>query len=219
MNFNYQKARNLMVENQLRPNKIKDIDILNLFNEMPKEEFLSKDLRKLSYSDMDITMSKNRGYLKNLHIAQLIKHSEINKNCKVLHIGALSGYVSFLLANLSEEVSVIEVEKTYQEILKKNIKDFEINNIELVDGSFIEGFVLNAPYDLIFIDTPIELIDPKILNQLSKNLGKLIMIKRESQILSRAVKITRNKDKFSEEYLFDVFSKYELYEKEKGFVF
>ena len=31
MNFNYQKARDLMVENQLRPNKIKDPLILNLF--------------------------------------------------------------------------------------------------------------------------------------------------------------------------------------------
>ena len=29
MNFNYQKARDLMVENQLRPNKIKDTNILN----------------------------------------------------------------------------------------------------------------------------------------------------------------------------------------------
>ena len=40
MNFNYQKARELMVENQLRPNKINDLNILNLFKTVPKEKFL-----------------------------------------------------------------------------------------------------------------------------------------------------------------------------------
>ena len=39
MNFNYQKARELMVENQLRPNKINDLNILNLFKKIPKEKF------------------------------------------------------------------------------------------------------------------------------------------------------------------------------------
>ena len=38
-------------------------------------------------------------------------------------------------------------------------------------------------------------------------------------ILSKAIKITRNEDKFSKEYLFDVFSKYELYKEKKEFKF
>ena len=75
MNFNYQKARDLMVENQLRPNKIKDPIILNLFKKKPKEFYLPENLESLSYSDMNITLSPNRGYLKNLHIAQLIFES------------------------------------------------------------------------------------------------------------------------------------------------
>ena len=39
MNFNYQKSRELMVENQLRPNKINDLNILNLFKTVSKENF------------------------------------------------------------------------------------------------------------------------------------------------------------------------------------
>ena len=65
MNFNYQKARELMVENQLRPNKINDLNILNLFNRIPKEKFLPSSITKISYSDADIKMLSNRGYLKN----------------------------------------------------------------------------------------------------------------------------------------------------------
>ena len=77
MNLNYQKARNLMVENQLRPNKIKDKLILNLFKEMPKEDFLIDVKSASPYSDLDIDLTPHRGYLKNLHIAQLINGAEI----------------------------------------------------------------------------------------------------------------------------------------------
>ena len=38
MNFDFAKARNLMVENQLRPNKIKNPIILNLFKHTKKQE-------------------------------------------------------------------------------------------------------------------------------------------------------------------------------------
>ena len=40
MNFNFQKARELMVENQLRPNKINNQIILELFKNIKKEKSL-----------------------------------------------------------------------------------------------------------------------------------------------------------------------------------
>ena len=79
MNFNYQKARDLMVENQLRPNKIQDANILEVFKAVPKEVFLYEENRAATYSDLDIHLSGNRGYLKTLHIAQLINSANIKK--------------------------------------------------------------------------------------------------------------------------------------------
>ena len=46
MNFNFQKARELMVENQLRPNKINDPTILELFKNIKKEDFLPEQIKK-----------------------------------------------------------------------------------------------------------------------------------------------------------------------------
>ena len=43
--------------------------------------------------------------------------------------------------------------------------------------------------------------------------------KKQKDNLSKAIKITKNKNNFSSEYLFDVFSNYELYRTEKGFKF
>ena len=42
-----------------------------------KNYFLSENIKKNSYNDLDAHISSNRGYLKNLHIAQLIQSADI----------------------------------------------------------------------------------------------------------------------------------------------
>ena len=219
MNFNYQKARELMVKNQLEPNKIKDPIVLNLFKKIPKEYFLPKDIETNLYSDSDITLGIKRGYLKNLHIAQLINYSEIKKKHKILHIGALTGYVTSLLANLCLEVFAIETDRKLILELKKNIDKFDLKNIKIIDGTFEKGCASKGPFDRIIIDSPVAKLDNEIIDQLNDNSGKIIMIKKEGNNLSKAIKITKNKKKLYNEYLFDVFSKYELFKKKEGFKF
>ena len=45
MNLNFEHARELMVKNQLRPNKIKEKAILNLFQTIPKEDFVPDKIK------------------------------------------------------------------------------------------------------------------------------------------------------------------------------
>jgi len=219
MNFNYQKARDLMVENQLRPNKIQDANILEIFKSVPKEIFLYEENRSSTYSDLDIHLSGNRGYLKTLHIAQLINSANIKKNHKILHLGGLTGYVSVLMANLSKEVIVVEPNIKLKSLLEKNIILQNINNIKIVDGELDCGFAEESPYDLIFIDSPIKYLKDMIKHQLNNELGKIIMIQKVGNYLNHAYKIIKNHNNYTKEYLFDVFTKYELYEESEGFVF
>jgi len=219
MNFNYQKARDLMVENQLRPNKIQDANILEIFKAVPKEVFLHEENRAATYSDLDIHLSGNRGYLKTLHIAQLIKSANIKKNHKILHLGGLTGYVSVLMANLCKEVIVVEPNSKLKSLLEKNIILQNISNIKIVDGKLDGGFVEESPYDLIFIDSPINHLKDMIKQQLNNELGKIIMIQKVGNYLNHAYKIIKNHNNYTKEYLFDVFTKYELYEESEGFVF
>jgi protein-L-isoaspartate(D-aspartate) O-methyltransferase len=219
MNFNYAKARKLMVENQLRPNKIKDPVILNIFKNIPKENFIPKEMSSISYSDIDISLGSNRGYLKNLHIAQLISHAELSKKHKILHLGALTGYVTEILANLCLKVYAIETDERLNIILNNNIKNINSNNIEIVNGSFKFGYKYKAPFDRIFIDSTVKKIDNEILDQLSNDSGKIIFIERTNKYISKAFKTTKNNNNYSKKYLFDVFTTYELFNQKEGFKF
>ena len=219
MNFNFQKARELMVENQLRPNKINNPTILELFKNIKKEDFLPEQIKKNSYNDLDAEISSNRGYLKNLHVAQLIHNAEISKQDKILHIGGMTGYVSVILSSLCKELIIIENEINLISKIEENIKNLNIKNTTIVNVSFQKGFNKESPYDIIFIDNPIwELLDT-IKKQISPNSGRIIMIKKINPYLCKAYKITNNDNTYTNEFLFDVFTKYELYENETKFVF
>ena len=217
--MNFQISRNLMIENQLRPNKINDSHIISIFQEIEKETFLENDLQNLAYSDVDINLIDNRGYLKNLHIAQLIQYSNITKKDKVLHIGGLTGYVTLILSKLSEHVIVIEDDENLYQQLKENLSKFNLQNVELIKNDLKLGYKEYAPYDVIFIDCLLNNFSDEILEQLNLNNGRLVTIEKIDSDLGKGICITKDKNNYKKEKLFDSFSKFTLYQNKKNFIF
>ncbi len=212
-------ARKNMVINQLRPNKINEENILTIFEKTPKENYLDVSLGKNCYLDKNIDITDNRGYLKNLHLAQIIKYSEISTNDKVLHIGGLTGYLSVLMSYLCKELLVVEQNKELFKLLEQNIKNIDTKNINLFNNNLLDGLNDNAPFNLIIIDGPIFKICDNLKQQLVTNGGRLIYIKKIYDNLGKAYKIVRNEDLYSSEYLFDVMSTYKIQEQEEDFKF
>tara|TARA_Y100001970_G_C14235283_1_gene861440 strand:- start:2781 stop:3461 length:681 start_codon:yes stop_codon:yes gene_type:complete len=216
MNFN--KNREMMVENQLRPNKISSLSLLDIFNTVSKEKFISEDNLNICYSDQDIAVLDNRGYLKNLHIAQILHFAEIKKHEKVLHIGGLTGYVSVLISKLCKEIYVTEKDDEIVDSINKNFKENTVNNGYAFKNNLNEGLSMKEPFDLIIIDCPQYSINLDLLNQINVG-GRLLYIEKFSDDLSKAYKMTKYKNNYSKDFLFDVFSNFYLEKKQKGFIF
>ena len=219
MSETFEIARKNMVINQLRPNRIKDEKILTLFESVPKEKYLNNNLDKNCYLDKDLDLTSKRGYLKNLHLAQLIKYSEITKNDKVLHIGGLTGYFSVLLSSLCKDLKVIEEDLNLFSSLNENIKESGIENIKIFKNKLLEGCVSNSPFNLIIIDGPLFKLQNNLKKQICSNGGRLVYINKINDILSKAYKIIRNDNTYSKQYLFDVMTKYQIQDKEEVFNF
>ena len=219
MSETFEIARKNMVVNQLRPNKINEEYILKIFENTPKENYLDVSLGKNCYLDNNLDITDKRGYLKNLHLAQIIKYSKILPNDKVLHIGGLTGYFSALIGSLCKELHVIEENRELFKLLEHNIGKTDINNINLFNKNLLDGLVSKAPFNLIVIDAPIFKITDNIKKQLVMNGGRLIYIKKIYDNLGKAYKIIRNEDLYSSEYLFDVMSSYQIEEQQEDFKF
>jgi len=212
-------ARKNMVVNQLRPNKINEEKILKIFENTPKENYLDVSLGKNCYLDNNLDITDKRGYLKNLHLAQIIKYSKILPNDKVLHIGGLTGYFSALISSLCEELHVVEENRELFKLLEHNISNTGTSNISLFNHNLLDGLVDKSPFNLIIIDGPIFKITDNLKKQLVTNGGRLIYIKKIYDNLGKAYKIIRNEDLYSSEYLFDVMSSYQIQEQQEDFKF
>jgi protein-L-isoaspartate(D-aspartate) O-methyltransferase len=218
MNINFEKNREVMIENQLRPNKITNIDILGVFNKVSKEKFIKEDKVNVCYSDQDILVKDARGYLKNLHLAQILHFADIKAHEKVLHIGGLTGYLSVLIAKLCNEIYVIDNDEECVDQITKNFKDNNIKNGYVCKQNLTEGLAKTSPYNLIVIDCPQYKLNLDLLNQLHDG-GKIVYIEKINEELSKGYKITKMNDNYSKDFLFDVFSNFYLTQKEEGFSF
>ena len=217
-NMNIDKNREMMIENQLRPNKITNLILLDTFNEVSKEKFISSDNLNICYSDQDISVLGNRGYLKNLHLAQILYFADIKKHEKVLHIGGLTGYLSVLISKLCKEIYVTEEDDKSLDNINKNFLESKVTNGYAFKNNLIEGLSEQEPFDLIIIDCPQYNINLNLLNQINVG-GRLLYIEKLNDELSKAYKMTKYQNNYSKDFLFDVFSNFYLEKKQESFNF
>ena len=216
--MNLEKNREVMIENQLRPNKITNNDVLQVFMSTSKEKFISEDKINICYSDQDISIKDQRGYLKNLHLAQILHFAEIKNNEKVLHIGGLTGYLSVLIAKLCNKIYVTDNDQEFVENIINNFKNNEVTNGKVIKEEFSEGLKGEEPYDLIIIDCPQYNFNLDLLSQVNVG-GRIIYIEKINEELSKAYKMIKYDDNYSKVFLFDVFSNFYLTKQEEGFNF
>ena len=216
--MNLEKNREVMIENQLRPNKITNNDVLQVFMSTSKEKFISEDKINICYSDQDISIKDQRGYLKNLHLAQILHFAEIKNNEKVLHIGGLTGYLSVLIAKLCNKIYVTDKDQEFVENIINNFKNNEVTNGKVIKEEFSEGLKGEEPYDLIIIDCPQYNFNLDLLSQVNVG-GRIIYIEKINEELSKAYKMIKYQDNFSKVFLFDVFSNFYLTKQEERFNF
>tara|TARA_B100000579_G_C22637460_1_gene759729 strand:- start:191 stop:841 length:651 start_codon:yes stop_codon:yes gene_type:complete len=216
--MNLEKSREVMIENQLRPNKITNTEVLQAFMSTSKEKFIPKEKINICYSDQDIFIKDQRGYLKNLHLAQILHHADIKNNEKVLHIGGLTGYLSVLIAKLCNKIYVTDNDQYFVDSINKNFTNNEVTNGKVLKNDFSDGLKNEQPYDLIIIDCPQYNFNLDLLSQVNVG-GRIIYIEKINVGLSKAYKMIKYKDNYSKFFLFDVFSNFYLTKQEEGFIF
>ena len=199
----FEKARELMIKNQLIPNDINKKSILDVFNNIKKENFLPENFKLNAYIDNEIYIDKDNSYLSNLNIARLIKFAEFSKYDKILHIGALTGYVTSLISNFVSEVIALEKNLDHFEILLNNIKLYNLFNVKAYNLEYLNLDQINLKYDVIIIDSIVDMIPEILFKHLNTSNGRILTIKKINNYLSKGIKITLNNNNRSNEIIFD----------------
>lgn len=166
-------ARNLMVDGQIRPNKVTDRRILHAMRTLPRERFLPPGLAHLAYVDEDVPLSGGRVLTEPLVIARLVQLATPRSGERALVVAAGTGYAAALLASCGCEVTALEEDEKLIAIARVSLAA-HAPSVKIVTGRLADGWPPGAPYDLILIDGAVEQIPPALAGQLRTPGGRLV---------------------------------------------
>ena len=100
--MNYDKAREIMVDTQVRPNDVSNPEIVSAFMKTPREAFVPSSRKSVAYSELEIETSEGRSLWTPRDTGKLVKLAGIKPTDIVLVVGAGSGYEAALISRLAE---------------------------------------------------------------------------------------------------------------------
>jgi len=197
-----ENARLNMLKQQLRTNGVLNKQILHLFDDIHREEFVPSEYRHLAYADTTIPLGHDQIMLTPMNQAQILQALTITPEDKVLEVGTGLGFFTALLAQCAKHVHSIDIFPDFIEQAKKNLASQECSNVtlECQDGS--ESYPTHAPYDVILITSAVPELPDIFLEHLHIE-GRLFTFIGSGHAM-KATLITRNStEQYHYETLFE----------------
>jgi protein-L-isoaspartate(D-aspartate) O-methyltransferase len=201
----FSTARQKMVDGQVRPSDVTDINIINAMLEVPREAFVPISARALAYLDLDLDVSEGasakRCLIKPAVMARMLQAAEIGDTDSVLVVGCATGYSAAVVARLAGRVTATESDPALAAKAKDILAHTGFGHVTVEDGAAAEGVVADAPYDVIVLDGATEITPDRLYQQL-KSGGRLVGVFAMTRP-PRAMIVTRSHGDFGNRALFD----------------
>ena len=169
---------------------IRDQRVLDAMRAVPRHAFVPEALQSRAYGDHALPISANQTISQPYIVARMTELLEIDKDCRVLEIGAGSGYQTAVLAQVAGQVFAIDRIGELAREAQARIRQLGIYNatVKCFDGTL--GWAAHGPYDAILVAAGGPAIPEPLVAQLKVG-GRLIVPvgdSRESQRLVRVIK-------------------------------
>ncbi|MFZ1800047.1 MAG: protein-L-isoaspartate(D-aspartate) O-methyltransferase [Chitinophagaceae bacterium] len=189
---------------QLREKGIKDENVLQAIENIPRHFFLDSAFDKIAYEDRAFPIGEGQTISQPYTVAYQTELLQVKKGMKVLEIGTGSVYQASVLSEIGARVFSIERQKKLFEKNKSFIFKTKYPNIKFFYGDGFEGLPTYAPFDKIIVTAAAPHIPPKLIAQLKA--GGSMIIPLDEGNMQRMLRITKISETENKEEYFDYFS-------------
>lgn len=130
--IDYAKARELMVEQQVRPWDVLDPRVLDVLATLPREAFVSAEHRNLAYADLSLPLGHGEFAMKPVLEGRTLHSLELDPTDDVLEIGTGSGYLTACLGRLAREVTSLEIHADLADAARARLSAQSVENAQVV---------------------------------------------------------------------------------------
>ena len=200
MTLDYAKARENMVEQQVRPWDVLDARVLETLATLPREAFVAEALRALAYADTALPLAHGEAMMKPVLEGRALQALLVGADESVLEIGTGSGYLTACLATLAREVVSLERHADLADAARARLAAQGIGNarIETTDAFAWDNV---RQFDAICVTGAVDTLPARFVEWLKPG-GRVFAVQGRSPAME-AVLVRKDVNRLRTESLFE----------------
>lgn len=184
----YAGYRRKLIED-IRARGVEDLEILQLFDRVPRHIFLPEGVQPRAYEDKAIPIGYGQTASQPSLQAFYLSILRPTEEDKVLEIGTGCGYLTAILALMADRVYSVERVRELSKRARKALDAFGVKNAALLVGDGTIGWRKYAPFDVIVVSAASPSVPKALVDQLadggrmlipvgSRDIQELILVRR-----------------------------------------
>lgn len=174
MTFDYAKARETMVEQQIRPWDVLDPRVLEVLARLPREAFVSERHRALAYADLELPLGHGETMLKPVLEGRALQALALAGGESVLEIGTGAGFLTACLASLAREVVSLEQHADLAAAARDRLRVQGLGNVDVVDTDAF-AWADDRQFDAICVTGAVDAIPSRFVQRLRPG-GRMFIV-------------------------------------------
>jgi protein-L-isoaspartate(D-aspartate) O-methyltransferase len=148
--------------------------VMQVIGKMPRHEFVPVELQSYAYLNRPLPIGYDKTISQPYIVALMTDLLEIEREERVLEIGAGAGYQAAILAELAHQVYSVDIIEELVQGAEKRLGRLGYTNIAFHVANGYYGWPEHAPYDKIMVTAAAELIPPALIAQLRAG-GRMVI--------------------------------------------
>ncbi|WP_141059112.1 protein-L-isoaspartate O-methyltransferase [Stenotrophomonas rhizophila] len=182
MTIDYSHARELMVEQQIRPWDVLEIRVLDVLARLPREAFVAESHKALAYADIELPLGFGQKMMKPVIEGRTLQALDLQPGDEVLEIGTGSGYLSACMGELAREVLSLEIQSELATGARTRLDAAGLGNNVRIETADALSWDTERRFDAICVTAAVDTI-PSRFTQWLRPGGRLFVIRGQSPVM------------------------------------
>lgn len=171
----YTKARENMVEQQVRPWDVLDVRVLDVLSQIPRDAFVPEAYRALAYADLAVPIGHGELMLKPVVEGRMLQALALEPTEDVLEIGTGSGFLTACLGRLARNVVSLEIRPELAESARARLAALGFDGNVRIDTADAMHYQATAQFDAICVSAAVDALPRHFLQWLRPG-GRMFLV-------------------------------------------
>jgi protein-L-isoaspartate(D-aspartate) O-methyltransferase len=201
MPIDFEQARHVMVEQQVRPWEVLDPRVLDVLGVVRREDFVLPRHRKLAFADLALPLEHGEFMLKPIVEGRILQSLDLAPEAEVLEIGTGSGFLTACLSRLARAVTSIDLHADFVERARARLQALGVSNARLEQADAM-AYQPGRQFDAVAVTGAVAEVPPHFRQWLKPG-GRMFVVRGLAPV-QEAIALSRNEgERFGIESLFE----------------